>query len=153
MRGVLGLTAVLLTAAAAATGCGTMAGSTTPGAASAPPSVPVELKSTCDALGQVYGERMAPFAESLTTLVGRRTPDAQKRAQDSLAAFATAVDDATRASGDAALRADGKKTAEKLRAKSGDPKFFAAIKTEKDVTTTLGPTLKEWLTPVTRHCS
>ncbi|XVU22683.1 hypothetical protein ACQPZJ_36225 [Actinoplanes sp. CA-054009] len=152
MRGVLGLTAVLLAAAAAATGCGTAAGSS-PGATAAPPSVPAELKSTCDALGKAYGERMAPFAESLTTLVGKRTPDAQKRAQDSLAAFATAVDDATRASGDTALRADGKKTADQLRAKSGDAAFFAGIKTEKDVTTTLGPILKEWLTPVTRHCA
>ncbi|MEU8820792.1 hypothetical protein [Actinoplanes sp. NPDC048796] len=150
MRGVLGLTAVLL-AATAAGGCG-MAAQPAP-AASAPPSVPVALKSTCDALGQAYGERMAPFAESLTTLVGQGTPDARKRAQESLAAFATAVDDATRASQDAALRADGKKTADQLRAKSTDAAFFAGIKTEKDVTTTLGPTLKQWLTPVTRHCS
>ncbi|MFF5077305.1 hypothetical protein ACFY36_09645 [Actinoplanes sp. NPDC000266] len=150
MRGVLGLTAVLLTAAAAA-GCSTAAGSTT--TLPAAPSAPAELKSTCDALGKAYGERMAPFAQSLTTLVGKRTPDAQKQAQDSLAAFATAVDDATRTSSDATLKADGKKTADQLRTKSGDTKFFATIKTEKDVTTTLGPTLKEWLSPVTRHCS
>ncbi|XVV09789.1 hypothetical protein ACQP2X_33735 [Actinoplanes sp. CA-131856] len=152
MRGVLGLTAVLLVAAAASSGCYTATGAT-PGTSAAPPSVSTELKSTCDALGKAYGERMAPFAESLTTLVGKRTPEAQKRAQDSLAAFATAVDDATRDSGDTELRTDGKKTADQLRATSGDAAFFAAIKTEKDVTTTLGPTLKGWLTPVTRHCS
>ncbi|MEV4349688.1 hypothetical protein AB0J83_34960 [Actinoplanes sp. NPDC049596] len=129
-------------------GCGTAATVSTPA-----PSVDTELKTTCDALGKAYGEKMAPFAQSLTTMIGKRDAATQKRAQESLAAFATAVDEATKASGDAALRADGQKTAEQLRTKSADAKFFAGIRTEKDVTTILGPSLKEWLTPVTRHCS
>jgi hypothetical protein len=151
MRRVLLLAAgVLLTAAA----CGTAA-SPGPGSsgASGAAAVPVALKSTCDALGNVYGARMAPFAQSLTTMVGKRNAATQQQAQESLAAFAAAVGAATDASKDAALRTDGKKVAEQLKAKSADAKLFAGIRTEKDVTTTLGPTLQQWLAPVTRHCS
>jgi hypothetical protein len=75
------------------------------------------------------------------------------QAQDSLAGFATAVTDATKASDDAQLRADGKQAADQMRAKSADPKFFAGIKTGEDVAQTMGPTLTQWLSPVTRHCS
>ncbi|GAA0486023.1 hypothetical protein Ade02nite_09690 [Paractinoplanes deccanensis] len=148
---------VLLVAAAVAvvSGCGTVAGTPagTPPPAAPAPSVPAELKATCDALGKVYGEKMAPFAQSLTTMVGRRDAGTQKQARESLEAFAAAVDEATRASGDAGLKADGKKAADQLRAKAADAKFFAGIRTDRDVSNTLGPALKEWLSPVTRHCS
>jgi hypothetical protein len=143
---------VLLTAAACGTATDTASTAGTPGVAGAPPAtVSTALKSTCEALGQAYGRNMAALAESLTTYVGDRTTVA--RAQASLAAFATAVENATKASTDAKLKADGKQAADRMHAKSTDTKFFGTIKTSQDVEKTMGPTLTAWLSPVTRHCS
>ena len=140
---------VLLTAAA----CGTATDPATPASApaAAAPSVPAAVKSTCEALGQAYGRNMAALAESLTNLVADRTT--APRAQASLADFGTAIENATKASDDARMRADGKQTADRMRATSADPKFFGAIKTSGDVQKTMGPTLTGWLSPVARHCS
>lgn len=144
---------VLLTAAA----CGTATDQTgpatgTPGAvAASAPSVPAAIRSTCEALGQAYGRNMAALAESLTNLVA--DPANTPRAQASLAAFGAAIENATKASDDTQLRADGKQTADRMRTTSADPKFFRAIKTTGDVAKTMGPTLTGWLSPVSRHCS
>ncbi len=140
---------VLLTAAA----CGTAKGPSTVAAPTGAPAstAPAAIRTTCEALGQAYGKNMAPFAESLTKFVADRKTIAT--AQQSLAAFATAVQEATAASDDAQLRADGKQAAERLHAKSTDAKFFATIKTTKDVDKAVGPTLTEWLSGVSRHCT
>jgi len=140
---------VLLSAAA----CGTATGTTpTATGASAPAvGVPPAVASTCEALGQAYGNNIPAFAQALSALAA--DPKTVADAQESLAAFATAVADATKASDDAQLRADGKQAADQMRAKSADKKFFAAIKTTKDVDQTIGPTLTQWLSPITRHCS
>ncbi|MBL7258134.1 hypothetical protein [Paractinoplanes lichenicola] len=138
-----------------ASACGTATGSpgTTPQAASAAPITTAQAatKSTCEALGQAYGKNMAPFAEALTKYVADRKTIAA--AQSSLAAFATAVQEATATSEDAQVKADGKQAADKMHAKSTDATFFGTIKTSKDVDKTLGPTMTEWLSPVSRHCS
>ena len=139
---------VLLSAAACGTATGTTATTTV---ASAPSAVPGAIGSTCEALSRAYGKNMAPLAQSLTAFVADRKT--VTRAQDSLATFATAVADATKASDDAQIRADGKQAADRMRAKSADKKFFAAIKTTKDVDQAMGPTLTQWLSPVARHCS
>lgn len=139
---------VLLTAAA----CGTAKSPAAAPEAAAPASTaPVAIKVTCEALGAAYGKNMAPFAEALTKYVADRKTIAA--AQQSLAAFATAVADATQSGGDAQLKADGKQAADQMRAKSADAKFFAAIKTSEDVNKTMGSTLTAWLSPVNRHCS
>jgi hypothetical protein len=140
---------VLLTAAA----CGTTSNppgpaAGTPGAAA---SVPAAIRSTCEALGEAYGRNMAALAESLTNLVADRAT--VSRAQASLAAFGTAIENATEASDDTRLRADGKQAADRMQATSTDPKFFAGVRTTADVQKTMGPTLTGWLSPVTRHCS
>ncbi|GAB2567862.1 hypothetical protein Aab01nite_44220 [Paractinoplanes abujensis] len=137
-----------------ASACGTATNSTTTAApASAAPVTTAQAatKSTCEALGQAYGKNMAPFAEALTKYVADRKTIAT--AQSSLAAFATAVQEATATSKDAQIKADGKQAADKMHAKSTDAKFFSAIKTSKDVDKTLGPTMSDWLSPVQRHCS
>ena len=137
---------VLLSAAA----CGTASG--TPTVAGSPaPSVNPAVSATCQALAGVYGNNMAVLAESLANYVADRKAVAQ--AQGSLAAFAVAVAEATKASEDTQMRADGKTAADRMSAKAADPKFFAAIKTTKDVDQTMGPTLTEWLSPIARHCS
>ncbi|MDY7087913.1 MAG: hypothetical protein SYR96_22750 [Actinomycetota bacterium] len=142
---------LLLTASA----CGTaMNGSPTaaPNVSGAPvPTAAAAVKSTCEALGQVYGKNMAPFAEALTTFVADRKTIAT--AQQSLAAFATAVQEATATSEDADLKAAGKQAATTMHAKSTDTKFFNTIKTTKDVDKTLGTTMSQWLSPVSRHCN
>ena len=134
----------------AAASCGTATGSNAPAyVASAPTTGGPGF--TCEALSRAYGKNMAPLAQALTTLVADRKTVTQ--AQKSLAAFATSVAEATKTSDDAQIRADGKQAADRMRAKSADKKFFAAIKTTKDVDQTMGPTLTEWLSPVARHCS
>jgi hypothetical protein len=136
------------------TACGTAPGSPSTNAAASPgPAAAASsaVGASCEALAQVYTENMAPYAQSLTTLVA--DPKAAAQAQKALATFATAVQDATKASEDAALKAAGEQTAKQMKAKSADAKFFGAIKTPEDVTTAMGPTLTEWLSPVARHCS
>ncbi|GIE49259.1 hypothetical protein Ani05nite_27930 [Amorphoplanes nipponensis] len=132
------------------------------GAASAPPaaqrSAEASARSACEALGQVYSRHMAPYAEALTKLVATREhagdekPD-QQQVKKSLTAFATAISAVTQASTDPVMRADGKKAADQLAAKAADARTFSKIKTQQDVNTTLGPTLKQWLAPVDKHCS
>jgi len=139
--------------------CGTASGQTPgSGAAAAPggaalPSALVETKQSCEALGQAYTKNVGPFAESLSKMVAGPAAATQKDAQQKLGALATAVRTATENSGDAQIKSDGKTTADNLAAKAKDAKFFAAIKTTDDVNKILGPTLKEWLSPVTHHCS
>lgn len=139
--------------------CGTAAG-TTPGTApnaagprgSAPAATaPPAIAATCQALAEAYGENMAPYAKALHGMVADRKATAS--AQQALATFATAVQDATKASEDDELRIEGKEAADQLRAKSADKKFFAGIKTAQDVDKAIGPTLTEWLAPVHRRCS
>ncbi|GGN64619.1 hypothetical protein GCM10010112_25050 [Actinoplanes lobatus] len=135
---------ILLTA----TACGTAADTAAPAGSAA--VVAPGVATGCQALAKAYGANMAPFAKALTETVS--DPKAASKAQQALASFATAVDDATKGSEDAQLRTDGKKAAEQLRTKSGDAKFFQAIKTPEDVNKTMGQNLTEWLSPVQRHC-
>jgi hypothetical protein len=130
-----------------------------PVAASAVAAPPVEAttKQQCEALGQVYSKNMGEFAESLTKMVdGRKTSAAkatQEAAQKSLSSFATAVRASTETATDAAFVQIGRQTSEQLQAKSKDKAFFDKIQTTGDVNTLLGPTLKQWLSPLTSRCS
>jgi hypothetical protein len=136
----------LLTASA----CGTAPsspGSNTPAAA---PSTPA-AGAACEALAQVYDKNMGAYAQALTALAA--DPRTIAQAQQSLAAFATAVQDATKTSADTQLQAAGKQAAKQMHDKSTDDKFFAAIKTAEDVTKAIGPTLSQWLSPVQQRCS
>jgi hypothetical protein len=152
---------VLFTIAA----CGTAAKSgeqpaAAPGGSAAPAAAALSpeqaaTKSTCEALGKAFDKSMAPFAEALTKFIaGKEGGNASpQQAQAALKSFATEVRTATESSPDAQIKADGKQTADRLQERSADKAFFAKIKTDKDVSTLLGPTLKEWLSPVTHHCS
>ena len=124
---------------------------------SAPPSLTPEqqqTKTSCEAIGTVYTKNMGAFAESLSTMVATSdSAAARKDAQQKLSAFGSAIRQTTQTSGDAQLRADGKQAADQLQTTSTNAAFFAKIKTTQDVTNVLGPTLKEWLAPVTHHCS
>jgi cell pole-organizing protein PopZ len=140
--------------------CGTAAGQTPGGAqaASAPggaalPSALAETKQSCEALGQAYTKNVGPFAEALSKMVAGPAAATRKDAQQKLGALATAVRTATADSTDAQIKADGKQTADSLQKKASDATFFQGIKTTDDVNKVLGPTLKEWLSPVTHHCS
>ncbi|GAA2611623.1 hypothetical protein [Paractinoplanes durhamensis] len=138
--------------------CGTATGQTPSTAASGPgggalPSALVQTKESCEALGQAYTKNVGPFAEALSKMVAGPAKTTQDAAQQKLTALATAVRTATETSADAQIKADGKQTADSLQAKAKDATFFAGIKTTDDVNKVLGPTLKEWLSPVTHHCS
>ena len=148
MRRVLLAGGVLLTASVS--GCGGGDVRTPPPATLSPEQA--ATKVSCEALGQVYNQKMAPFAQAVTGMVDGRAPDA-KPAQQALRNLATAVRAATTASADTRLRADGKKTADALTAKATDDAFFRAIRTPDDVQDVLGTDLKAWLAPVTSHCT
>lgn len=115
------------------------------------------LKSSCEALGQVYSKHMAPLAEALTKLANERQgagdAKAQRQVQQSLKSFATAIRDATKDSTDPQLKADGKQTADQMQAKAADAGVFSKVKSAQDVNAALGTTLKGWLSPVEQHCS
>ena len=141
---------VLLSAAA----CGSTGG-VEPAPGGAPASLTPEqlaTKASCEAIGDVYTKNMGAFATSLSK-VPASGDAARKEAQQKLTAFGSAILGATSSSTDAQMRADGKETAEHLRATAKSGAFFAKIKTTDDVSTVLGPTMKEWLAPVTHHCS
>ncbi|MFC4065943.1 hypothetical protein [Actinoplanes subglobosus] len=141
-------TGALLTASA----CGTAPDSGTKSAASAP-AVAVTTPAAgaaCEALAQVYGKNMALYAQALTNLAA--DPKTIAQAQQSLAAFATAVQEATSTSVDSQMQAAGKQASEQMHKKSTDAKFFATIKTPDDVNKAMGPTLSEWLAPVAGKC-
>ncbi|MEU4159175.1 hypothetical protein [Actinoplanes sp. NPDC026670] len=138
---------ILLAASACGTAPGSPGANTTAGAApSIPPAGPA-----CEALAKVYDQNMGPYAQALTTLA--TDPKTIAQAQQSLAAFATAVQEATKGSADTELEAAGKQAAKQMHAKSTDAKFFATIKSTDDVTKAIGPTLTEWLGPVQRRCA
>jgi hypothetical protein len=113
-----------------------------------------QTKVTCEAVGEAYTKNIGPFAEALTRMV-QATPTAATRAtaQQKLKALADSLRAATQGSADAQLKSDGKQAADRLQAKASDAKFFGTIKTAQDVSTVLGPSLKEWLSPVNHHCS
>jgi hypothetical protein len=157
-RAVLGLVVggLLLGSAAA---CGTAKnpapGAGTPGPVSLAPEQ-AHTKASCEAIGTVYTKNMGAFAESLSKMVGGGTSDpaaARKDAQQKLSAFGAAIRQTTQGSGDAQLRADGKQAADQLQTTSANDAFFTKIKTTQDVTAVLSSNLKEWLAPVTHHCS
>ena len=154
-RATLGLVVGGLLLGSAA-GCGATPGARTPGAGTA--SLTPEqarTKASCEQIGTVYTRNMGAFAESLSKMVstGADATAARKDAQQKLSAFGAAIRQTTQSSGDAQLRADGQQAADHLQATSADEAFFTKIKTNQDVTTVLGPTLKSWLAPVTQHCS
>ncbi|MFF5296555.1 hypothetical protein [Paractinoplanes globisporus] len=151
MRGALKVVVAGGLLAFCAAGCGSAPSS---GAAPAVSTAAPETKVTCEAVGEAYTKNIGPFAEALSEMVGAKATAAGRTdAQQKLKALADSLRTATQGSGDAQLRADGKQTADQLQAKSADAKFFGGIKTAQDVSTVLGPTLKEWLAPVTHHCS
>ncbi|GAA0582420.1 hypothetical protein GCM10010172_79430 [Paractinoplanes ferrugineus] len=142
----------VLTACGTANGASPGSNQAAPGATALPSGL-AETKQSCEALGQAYTNNVGPFAEALSKMVAGPTKDTQAAAQSKLGSLATAVRAATATSTDAQIKSDGKSTADSLTAKSKDAKFFAGIKTTEDVNKVLGPSLKEWLSPVTHHCS
>jgi hypothetical protein len=154
-RAVLAL--VVGGALSALAACGTAAGQT-PGGSPQTGSVTLstalaETKQSCEALGDAYTKNVGPFAEALSKMVAGPAKDTQQAAQQKLGALATAVRTATATSTDTQIKTDGKQTADRLQAKAKDTAFFQSIKTTDDVNKVLGPSLKEWLSPVTHHCS
>jgi len=117
------------------------------------PTAAPETKATCEAVGEAYTKNIGPFAEALTKMQAAPTAAGRTAAQQKLKALADSLRTATQSSGDAQLKSDGKQAADQLQAKSADAKFFTTIKTAQDVSTVLGPSLKQWLSPVTHHCS
>jgi hypothetical protein len=127
------------------------------GSATAPPpgvlASEASIKASCEAIGTVYSRNMAPVAEALTKLVDNTDKKTRQQAQQAMKAFAAEIRRATQGSTDPQLRTDGKKTADQLQAKAADAELFSKIKTNEDVNTVLGSTLKEWLSPIEQHCS
>jgi hypothetical protein len=138
---------------APAAGAGTPVVGASAGAGALPAAL-TETKAMCESLGQVYNKNMGLLAESLTKMVAAKgAKPQQEEAQVALKSFSVAVLGATEKSQDAQLRAAGKQAADELKAKSADAAFFKKIKTNQDVNTVLGPTLKQWLSPVQARCS
>ncbi len=148
---------VLFSAAACGTATNPAPGGVGIGSGAAPPpevqASQASIKEACEALGTVYSRNMAPVAESLTKLVDNTDKKTRQQAQQAMKAFAAEIRRATEKSTDAKLRTDGKKTADRLQAEAADADLFSKIKTNEDVNTVLGSTLKEWLSPIEQHCS
>jgi hypothetical protein len=142
------LAAVLLFPAA----CGSAMTGTTP-ATTTPATVDIDTKNACEALGEAYAKGMAPFAEAVSKAAGSGAPADRAQAQKKLGDLAASVPAATATAKDPGIVADGKQAADQLQKKAADASVFAALKTPDDASKLLGPQLKEWLSPVTSHCS
>ncbi|AGZ41504.1 hypothetical protein [Actinoplanes friuliensis] len=151
------ISGVLFPAAA----CGTAASTPSASVSEAPAVVTaadLSTRAACESLSQVYSRNLAPLAQSLNEMVAARTSagadkEQERKVKQSLTNFATALELATHDSNDTAVRTDGEKTADQLRARAGDAKFLRTIKTAEDAQKVMGPTLKEWLAPMAKHCS
>jgi hypothetical protein len=129
-------------------------GSATAPAGGATEAAAPSIRSACEALGQVYSKNMVPVAEALTKVVDEGGDKAvRKQAQQALDAFAAEISRATAKSADPELRNDGERTAARVRTEAADADLFKKIKTNADVNTMLGDTLREWLSPVDQHCN
>jgi hypothetical protein len=124
--------------------------------AGAPSLTPEQLatKNSCEAIGSVYTKNLGPFAEALSKMTASGdAAAARKNAQAKLSAFGAELQATTDGSQDAQMRADGRQAADQLRKTSADDAFFKKIKTTQDVSDVVGPMMKQWLAPVTHHCS
>jgi hypothetical protein len=139
----------LLTASACGTAPGGAGSNPAPGTSTAASASAVG--TACEALAKVYDKNMASYAQALTSLTA--DPKAVAKAQQSLATFASDVQEATGTSPDAAMKTAGQETAKLMRDKSADAKFFGAIKTPDDVSKAMSQTLTAWLAPVQSKCA
>jgi hypothetical protein len=150
---------VLLVAAACdSTPTTTPGGPPGPGQAAAQASM-ADTRAMCENIGKVYGTNVGALASALGKLIGSPGPTgdgaktAKAQAQQALGSFADAIRTATQESHDPQVRSDGQQAADQLRSKASDAKLFDGIKTSNDLNTLIGPTLKDWLAPVMKHCS
>ena len=143
------LGAVLLFPAA----CGAATSGAAPGSTTAAVAADPATKSACEAIGEAYAKGMAPFAEAVAKAAGSGSAADRAQAQKKLGDLATSIRTATAGAQDPQIVADGKRAADDLQKKAADASVFAALKTPDDASRLLGPQLKEWLSPVTHHCS
>jgi hypothetical protein len=117
-----------------------------------------DTRKVCEALGQVYGKNIGPFATTVGKLISSRTGSGdtktpQAQAQQELRTFAADVRTTTSTSTDPQMRADGEQTAKQLTDAAADKTTFDKVKTSQDLQTLMGPTLTQWLQPINSHCS
>jgi hypothetical protein len=131
--------------------CGTATSTATPSSTVA--TAAPETRTACEAVGEAYTKSMGPFAEAVAKAAGSGSATDRAEAQKRLGDLAASIRAATASAKDPQIVTDGKTAADQLQKKAADKTVFAALKTPQDASQLLGPTLKDWLAPVTSHCS
>jgi hypothetical protein len=163
-RAILAMTigGVLLTGASCSSGADTPATSA-PSAAAVPSSEPssaapdytANTKLVCDTVQKTLNDDLKGFGTELGKMIAykeaKQTADAEKARQfagQELKNVGAKIRKETAAAQDPQLKVAGVTSAAKMAKTADDDKFFAKIKTTKDLDKILQSQLTEWFTPV-----
>jgi hypothetical protein len=127
---------------------------------SAGPDYSANTKLVCDNLQKVFDNDLEGFGTQVGKMIAhkeaKQAPEAalaQQAASAQLKTVGAKVKQETAAAQDPELQTAGATSAEKFVKSAGDAKFFARIKTTKDLDRTIESQLKEWLNPVAGYCA
>jgi hypothetical protein len=123
------------------------------------PDYSADTKQVCGRLQTVYSGELRAFGTEIGKMVSykeaKQAPEAataQKAAAGQLKAAGAKIRQETAAAKDPDLKAAGAASAAKFERSAQDGRYFARVKTMKDLDATLQTQMTEWLTPVSGYC-
>ena len=134
----------------------------TPSAAptSAAPDYSDNTRLVCDKLQKIFNTDLEGFATQVGKMIAykeaNQAPEAAKAQQaagQQLKNVGAKVKRETAVAQDPELQTAGATSADKFTKSAADQKFFARIKTTKDLDRTIEAQMNEWLTPVAGYCA
>jgi hypothetical protein len=127
---------------------------------SAAPDYSANTKLVCDKLQKIFNTDLEGFGTQVGKMIAykeaNQAPEAAKAQQaagQQLKNVGAKVKQETAAAQDPELQTAGATSADKFTKSATDQKFFARIKTTKDLDRTIEAQMNEWLTPVAGYCA
>jgi len=127
---------------------------------SAGPDYSADTKLVCGNLQKIFNTDLQGFGTQVGKMIAykeaKQAPEAAKAQQAAslqLKNVGAKVKHDTAAAQDPELQVAGAASAAKFAASAADAKFFARIKTTKDLDRTIEAQMNEWLTPVAGYCA
>jgi hypothetical protein len=127
---------------------------------SAAPDYSDNTKLVCDKLQKIFNTDLEGFGTQVGKMIAykeaNQAPEAAKAQQAAglqLKNVGAKVKQETAVAQDPELQTAGATSAAKFTKSAADEKFFARIKTTKDLDRTIEAQMNEWLTPVAGYCA
>jgi hypothetical protein len=128
-------------------------------ATSAAPDYSANTKLVCDRLQTIYQGELRDLGTAMGKMItykeAKQATDVKKSenaAAAELKAVAAKIRTETAKADDPDVRKAGATSAAKLEASAKDRKYFARVKTLKDLNATIEGQLTQWLTPIAGYC-